>query len=77
MKIISVKATSYPLEKLADSCVIQDGGILELKKIAAIAEARYVGFYVHAIQGSMDVPAAQPLDASKPEFHQPRGRKEG
>ena len=77
MKIISVKATPYALKKLPDYYVIQGVGVLELKKITAIAEAQYMGLHVHAINGSMDVPAAQYLDASKPEFHEPRRRKEG
>ena len=48
--------------------VIQGGGIMELKKIAAMAEAQYVGFQPHAIHGPMDVLAALQLDASTPNF---------
>ena len=48
--------------------VIQAGGILELKKIAAMAEAQYVGFQAHAIHGPMDVLAALHLDACTPNF---------
>ena len=48
--------------------VIQGGGISELKKIAAMAEAEYVGFQPHAIHGPMDVLAALHLDASTPNF---------
>ena len=43
--------------------LIQGGGILELKKIAAMAEAQYVGFQGHAIHGPMDVLAVLHLDA--------------
>ena len=48
--------------------LIQGGGILELKKIAAMAEAQYVGFQGHAIHGPMDVLAALHLDACTPNF---------
>ena len=48
--------------------LVQGGGILELKKIAAMAEAQYVGFQVHAIHGPMDVLGALHLDACTPNF---------
>ena len=48
--------------------IIQGGGILEVKKIAAMAEAQYVGFQSHAIHGPMDVLAALHLGASTPNF---------
>ena len=48
--------------------LIQGGGILELKKIAAMAEAQYVGFQGHAIHGPMDVLAVLHLDACTPNF---------
>ena len=48
--------------------VIQAGGIMELKKIAAMAEAEYVGFQPHSIHGPMDVLAALHIDASTPNF---------
>ena len=48
--------------------LIQGGGILELKKIAAMAEAEYVGFQGHAIHGPMDVLAVLHLDACTPNF---------
>ena len=48
--------------------IIQGGGILEVKKIAAMAEAQYVGFQSHAIHGPMDVLAALHLSASTPNF---------
>ncbi len=48
--------------------LIQGGGILELKKIAAMAEAEYVGFQGHSIHGPMDVLAVLHLDACTPNF---------
>ena len=48
--------------------LIQGGGILELKKIAAMAEAQYVGFQGHSIHGPMDVLAVLHLDACTPNF---------
>ncbi len=48
--------------------VIQCGGIGQLKRIAALAEAQYVGVQPHAIHGPMDVLAALHLDASIPNF---------
>ena len=48
--------------------VIQSGGIGQLKRIAALAEAQYVGVQPHAIHGPMDVLAALHVDASIPNF---------
>ena len=48
--------------------VIQCGGISQLKRIAALAEAQYVGVQPHAIHGPMDVLAALHVDASIPNF---------
>jgi galactonate dehydratase len=48
--------------------VIQCGGISQLKRIAALAEAQYVGVQPHAIHGPMDVLAALHVDASLPNF---------
>ena len=48
--------------------VIQCGGIGQLKRIAALAEAHYVGVQPHAIHGPMDVLAALHVDASIPNF---------
>ena len=48
--------------------VIQCGGISQLKRIAALAEAQYVGVQPHAIHGPMDVLSALHLDASLPNF---------
>ena len=48
--------------------VIQCGGIGQLKRIAALAEAQYVGVQPHAIHGPMDVLAALHVDASIPNF---------
>ena len=48
--------------------VIQAGGILELKKIAAMAEAYYVGFQPHNPYGPFCTIAALHLDACTPNF---------
>ena len=48
--------------------VIQCGGIGQLKRIAALAEAQYVGVQPHAIHGPMDVLSALHVDASIPNF---------
>ncbi len=48
--------------------VIQCGGIGQMKRIAALAEAQYVGVQPHAIHGPMDVLAALHVDASIPNF---------
>ena len=48
--------------------VIQCGGISQLKRIAALAEAQYVGVQPHAIHGPMDTLAALHVDASIPNF---------
>ena len=48
--------------------VVQAGGILELKKIAAMAEAYYVGFQPHNPYGPFCTIAALHLDASTPNF---------
>ncbi len=48
--------------------VVQAGGILELKKIAAMAEAYYVGFQPHMTDGPFCTIAALHLDACTPNF---------
>ena len=48
--------------------VIQCGGIGQMKRIAALAEAQYVGVQPHAIHGPMEVLAALHVDASIPNF---------
>ena len=48
--------------------VIKEGWILELKNIAAVAEARHVGLRPHVIHRSMDVLPTLYLDASTPKF---------
>ena len=48
--------------------VVQAGGIMELKKIAAMAEAYYVGFQPHNPYGPFCTIAALHLDASTPNF---------
>ena len=48
--------------------VVQAGGILELKKIAAMAEAHYVGFQPHNPYGPICTAAAIQLDACTPNF---------
>ena len=48
--------------------VIQCGGIGQMKRIAALAEAQYVGVQPHAIHGPMEVLAALHIDASIPNF---------
>lgn len=48
--------------------VIQCGGIGQLKRIAALAEAQYVGVQPHAIHGPMDVLSALHVDATLPNF---------
>ena len=48
--------------------VVQCGGIGQVKRIAALAEAQYVGVQPHAIHGPMDVLAALHVDASIPNF---------
>ena len=48
--------------------IIQAGGILELKKIAAMAEAHYVGFQPHNPYGPICTAASLQLDACTPNF---------
>jgi len=48
--------------------IIQGGGISEMKKIAAMAAAHYVGYQSHAIHGPMDVCSALHIAASIPNF---------
>ena len=48
--------------------MIQTGGIGQMKRIAALAEAQYVGVQPHAIHGPMEVLAALHVDASIPNF---------
>ena len=48
--------------------IVQGGGILELKKIAAMAEAHYVGFQPHNPYGPLCTIASLHLDACVPNF---------
>jgi len=48
--------------------IVQAGGILELKKIAAMAEAHYVGFQPHNPYGPLCTIASLHLDACTPNF---------
>ncbi len=48
--------------------IVQAGGILELKKIAAMAEAHYVGFQPHNPYGPLCTVASLHLDACVPNF---------
>jgi galactonate dehydratase len=48
--------------------IVQAGGIMELKKIAAMAEAHYVGFQPHNPYGPICTAAALQLDACTPNF---------
>ena len=48
--------------------IAQAGGILELKKIAAMAEAHYVGIQPHNCYGPMATMASLHLDACTPNF---------
>ena len=54
--------------KMIQPDVIQAGGILELKKIAAMAEAYYVGFQPHNPYGPICTLASLHLDACTPNF---------
>ncbi len=54
--------------KMIQPDVIQGGGILELKKIAAMAEAYYVGFQPHNPYGPICTIASLHLDACTPNF---------
>jgi galactonate dehydratase len=49
-----------------DTC--QSGGIIELKKIAGMAEAYYIGFAPHNPYGPINTIAALHLDACTPNF---------
>ena len=48
--------------------IVQGGGISELKKIAAMAEAHYVGFQPHNPYGPLCTIASLHLDACVPNF---------
>ena len=48
--------------------IVQGGGIMELKKIAAMAEAHYVGFQPHNPYGPLCTIASLHLDACVPNF---------
>ena len=48
--------------------IVQGGGILELKKIAAMAEAHFVGFQPHNPYGPICTVASLHLDACTPNF---------
>ena len=54
--------------KMIQPDIIQAGGILELKKIAAMAEAYYVGFQPHNPCGPICTIASLHLDACTPNF---------
>ncbi len=60
----------FPLQAVAliQPDIIQAGGILELKKIAAMAEAHYVGFQPHNPYGPICTIASLQLDACTPNF---------
>ncbi|MCI0441394.1 MAG: galactonate dehydratase [Chloroflexi bacterium] len=53
---------------MAQPDICHAGGILELKKIAAMAEAYYVGFCPHNPYGPVNTMAALHVDASCPNF---------
>ena len=54
--------------KMVQPDIIQGGGISELKKIAAMAEAHYVGFQPHNPYGPLCTIASLHLDACTPNF---------
>ena len=57
--------------------MIQTGGIGQMKRIAALAEAQYVGVQPHAIHGPMEVLAALHVDRVDSELQDSRGRDAG
>lgn len=54
--------------KMIQPDIVQAGGILELKKIAAMAEAHYVGFQPHNPYGPLCSIASLHVDACTPNF---------
>ena len=54
--------------KMIQPDIVQGGGISELKKIAAMAEAHYVGFQPHNPYGPLCTIASLHLDACVPNF---------
>lgn len=54
--------------KMIQPDIVQAGGILELKKIAAMAEAHYVGFQPHNPYGPFCTIASLHIDACTPNF---------
>ncbi len=54
--------------KMIQPDIVQAGGILELKKIAAMAEAHYVGFQPHNPYGPFCTIASLHVDACTPNF---------
>ena len=63
-------AELFPLHAvdLIQPDIVQAGGILELKKIAAMAEAHYVGIQPHNCYGPFATIASLHLDACTPNF---------
>ena len=59
---------SRQIVKMIQPDIVQGGGILELKKIAAMAEAHYVGFQPHNPYGPLCTIASLHLDACTPNF---------
>ena len=60
----------FPLQAVAmiQPDIVQAGGLAELKKIAAMAEAHYVGFQPHNPYGPICTVASLHLDACTPNF---------
>ncbi len=59
---------SRQIVKMIQPDIVQGGGILELKKIAAMAEAHYVGFQPHNPYGPFCTIASLHVDACTPNF---------
>ncbi len=59
---------SRQIVKMIQPDIVQAGGILELKKIAAMAEAHYVGFQPHNPYGPFCTIASLHVDACTPNF---------
>ena len=59
---------SRQIVKMIQPDIVQSGGILELKKIAAMAEAHYVGFQPHNPYGPFCTIASLHVDACTPNF---------
>ena len=58
----------WQIVKMIQPDIVQGGGILELKKIAAMAEAHYVGFQPHNPYGPLCTISSLHLDACTPNF---------